>query len=80
VLDQVAALIWEEAVDADRARTPRGSRMRTGAESTRSRDVGRLRRILVALGLLAYDGEGFSGSGAGRRVTPDREHASRISP
>ena len=64
VLDQVAAIIWEEAVDADRATVAARVAERTGADVHEiAPDVDAFVGNLVALGLLADDGEGFSGSG-----------------
>ena len=64
VLDQVAAIIWEEAVDADRATVAARVAERTGADVHEiAPDVDAFVGNLVALGLLAGGGEGFSGSG-----------------
>lgn len=64
VLDQVAAIIWEEAVDADRATVAARVAERTGADVHEiAPDVDAFVGNLVALGLLADDGEAFSGSG-----------------
>lgn len=58
VLDQVAAIIWEEAVDADRATVAARVAERTGADVREiAPDIDAFISNLVALGLLTEDGE-----------------------
>lgn len=64
VLDQVAAIIWEEAVDADRATVAARVAERTGADPDGiAPDVDAFVGNLMALGLLTEDGEPSSANG-----------------
>lgn len=64
VLDQVAAIIWEEAVDADRATVAARVAERTGADVREiAPEVDAFIGNLVALGLLTEDGEAVSEPG-----------------